>query len=125
MRYKVLKIAALLAYCLIMINGELIAIPLFICLFGWLFEQNSILQLFSLLALISLLVSLTSLWKNIRSAFIIEILLFILLLSPLTERLYSFPPDIFFKSFGFIILFSLFIVLYTSSVLTRRFNMRD
>lgn len=110
--YNLFKLLSLVSYSVIMISGSMICIPLIFCLFSWMFEAGTLIQLFAILAFVAIICSFF-LFKYKRSLQIvlIEIGLFAMLSSPLIERLLSFETP-YFNALYFIIPCCLFVVFY-------------
>ena len=114
--YKYFKIASLISYSLIMISGSMIGIPLIICLFSWLLDFGTLIELFALLAIFGIITSITlTKYQSNKNTFIIEVVLLGILLLPVIERFLSFPFH-FFDTFYFIVPVCLFIIFYLSSL---------
>src|SRR4030095_7142862 len=107
------KIISIISYLLIFLNGEMISIPMFFYLPIATFNFNSPLQaLTSALGLFGLLYLLTlAIRTNQNGRFLNYLIIFILLLSPIIQRLLSVPIRLFNYSM-FIIPCLLFIVFY-------------
>ena len=96
--------------------GSMVGLPFFFWLVFTLFDFGNIDQLFALMAVIGLILCTKTLnsprtFKNI----LFEVLIFILLCSPLIRKM-SFVPIELFNYLAFIIPFSTFVLLYIISL---------
>ncbi len=121
MKYKnLIKILSLLSYCLIMLNGSMIALPfIFYLIFSsvGIFHLEIINQsITSLVGIIGLLMLIKSFQedKDTLKSIFINLISFLMLLVPIAERLSSVPIDLFNYS-GFktpLILFLILFIIY-------------
>ena len=112
--YKVFRVIALLSYCFIMINGEMISFPFFLFLAISIFLGEDILAKASaLIGIIGIILLLTQ--KQTKRTLLIEALALIMLILPIVERLTSVPINLFNYS-TFIFPSISFIVFYILSV---------
>jgi hypothetical protein len=116
--YNYFKLISLLSYCFIMIQGSMISIPLIIVLFGYLFENSFINIIISTFAFLALVSSVIISIKRVQ-LFYLELLIFLLLISPLSYMFYHFNSSFFNSAFlivpilSFIIFYSLYLSKYT------------
>ena len=119
---NILRALSILAYCFILFNGWFISLPFFLILIFAVFDLGTRFQIFCILAIIGLilLIRITRMAKTKKTLFI-ELIIFILLLSPIAERLLSVNISLFNYP-GFIFPFSTFIILY---ILSLFFSLRE
>jgi hypothetical protein len=121
--HLVIRIIAIISYCTICLMGMIIGIP-FICylfaasLLEWV---NSPKQAFAaLLGILGLIILISTHFQKSRSTRLqTEFIIFILLLSPIIERLLSVPLKLFYYP-SFIIPFFCFLVLYPISIFSKQ-----
>ncbi len=107
---------AITSYLLIILRGDMIAVPFFFWLLFTLFGFDNSDQIFAFLSIIGLTVS--SIKRNsgrILKAILSEVVCFGLLISPIIKRLASVPIEKF-NYLGFIIPTIIFTVFYIISV---------
>lgn len=114
--HKRLRVISIAFYLLIMLMGQIIAIPFFCWLVYNLFAFGSIDQLFALLASVGLVM----IWNNhrkIRTAKIlaVDIVCFFLLISPFVWRMTEVPIGLF-SYMAFIIPATLFVLFYIAAL---------
>lgn len=111
-RQKAIKIAAIASYLLIILMGDMIGIPLFFWLLFTLFEFSNPDQLYALFAVIGLTISFKILnsSRTLRIA-LLDIVCFVLLVSPLARRMIVVPIENF-NYLAFIIPATIFAFLY-------------
>lgn len=110
------KILAYLAYFLIFMQGSMICLPFFIWIFSAAFFFGSLSQLFAIAAILGLVISHKT-WKKPKSISktLLNLLTFILLLSPVLYRMIAVPIEMF-NYLGFIVPFSAFVILYSVAI---------
>src|SRR5690242_7950267 len=87
---------AVCSYCAIMLNGEMISIPMFCYLgYGWLVADDNVDRLFIILALIGFALLFMRTRNNPGKTFIKHVIVFFLLLSPLINRMIAVPLSLF------------------------------
>ena len=116
--YKIMKITnsiriiSIISFCLIIIAGEMIGIPLIFWLIISAFYIGNIDQIFAILALIGIILNFTK-WKNRIS---ITILSFVFMLSPIISRMVQVPIKMFdYLSFEIPII--IFIITYLTFII--------
>ncbi len=112
MNQKLYKIIALISYLLIILMGDMIGLPFFFWLLFTLFDFGNIDQFFALFGVIGLFINFT-IWNNAKTlnTLLLDILSFILLLSPIIRRI-SVVPIEKFNYLLFIIPTTVFILFY-------------
>jgi hypothetical protein len=114
--YTVYKIISIISYCLIIIQGSIIRLPLIIVLLSSLLESNLADVITSIFALIGLAaIFIISIYAKSKIFFCTELFILLLLLSPLVFKLIKFKFD-FFDNIYFMIPFINFIVFYGSYI---------
>ena len=113
---KTFRVIAIISYLLIMLMGQMIALPFFFWLLFTLFDFGNTDQLFAFFAVVGL----TTIYINhnkIRTSkmLALDLLCFFLLASPLVRRMSAVPP-ILFNYLAFIIPTTLFALFYTASL---------
>lgn len=109
---KYLRIFAVISYVLIMLAGWMSALPLIFWLLFTMFDFGNIDQLFSICAVIGIILNFTKLKNSIS----ISLLAFVLMLSPLASRMVQVPISVF-NYWGFKIPLLIFFVSYILSLL--------
>lgn len=113
---KTYRIIAIVSYLLIMLAGQMIALPFFFWLAFTLFDFGNIDQLFALLAVVGLVTICINHNKTRTSkVLLLDLLCFLLLASPLVGRMAVVPLELF-NYLAFIIPTSLFTLFYTVSL---------
>ncbi|MGB6269785.1 MAG: hypothetical protein WBF67_12330 [Olleya sp.] len=114
---KTLKIAAIVCYALIMLQGSMIALPFGFWLVFTAFEFDNPEQFYALLGVVGLVFTFYNhATRNIKLK--LESLAFLLLITPILRRLFSIPIKAFNYP-SFIIPTTLFVVLYWLAVLLK------
>lgn len=113
---KTYRVIAVISYLLIMLMGQMIALPFFFWLAFTLFDFGNIDQLFAFLAVAGL-VTICINHKKARTSKILtlDLLCFFLLASPLFRRMTAVPIELF-NYLAFIIPTALFALFYTASL---------
>jgi hypothetical protein len=94
--HPIFKSIAIIAYCFIMLNGWMIGIPFLLFLIFSLFEFGTLAQLAALLSFVGFfLLFFPSDFKTIKKTMRLHFVIYILLLSPIVERLISVPLELF------------------------------
>lgn len=115
-RRKTYRIIAIVSYLLIMLAGQIIALPFFFWLTLTLFDFGSIDQLFAVLAVAGLAANWVNRDKKATSKLLtIDAFCFFLLASPLVRRMTAAPLELF-NYWAFIIPTSLFVLSYFASL---------
>lgn len=109
------KTLSLIAYLSIILKGEMIGVPFFLWLPLSLLDFWNISQLFSLLAIVALVIIVTPKELQPSKRIGVELLCFLLLLLPIIGRLMAVPITMF-NYLAFIIPVTLFIMLYSASL---------
>ena len=113
---KTYRVIAVLSYLLIMLMGQMIALPFFFWLLFALFDFGNIDQLFALLAVVGLITTCINHKKTRTSKVLtLDLLCFFLLASPLVSRMTAVPIELF-NYLAFIIPTALFALFYTASL---------
>src|SRR5215216_5564975 len=94
--HPIFKSIAVIAYCFIILNGWMIGIPFFLFLIFSLVEFGTLAQLTALFSLVGFFLLLfPSDFKTIKRAIGLQFVIYILLLSPIVERLISVSLELF------------------------------
>lgn len=115
---RILKIIAITSYLLIMLMGQIIALPFFFWLAFALFDFGNIEQLFAVFAAVGLITTFITINK-IRTVklLLLDILCFLLLASPLVWRMTAVPIELF-NYWCFIIPTIIFALFYAASMIS-------
>lgn len=93
---SILLFIAVCSYCVIMLNGEMISIPMFCYLaYGWFAADDNVDRLFIILALIGFALLFIQTQNNPTKRFFKHVIVFLLLLSPLINRICAVPLSLF------------------------------
>ncbi len=94
---KVFRVISILSYCFIMLNGQMIPLPfIFFIVFTMYGSEGALTAFTSIAGLVGLLLLLYLLrFKKSRRILLIELGVFILLCTPLVDRLTSIPIELF------------------------------
>ena len=113
---KTYRIIAIISYLLIMLMGQMIALPFFFWLAFTLFDFGNIDQLFAFLAVLGLVTICINHNKQRTSKLLtLDVVCFFLLASPLVRRMTAVPIELF-NYLAFIIPTILFSLFYTASL---------
>jgi hypothetical protein len=113
---KIFKITAIISYLLIFLMGDMIALPFFCWLFFVAFDFGNLDQIFAILAIIGLVISIvTRNSSRTLKILLLDILCFVLLASPLVRRMSVVPLEKF-NYLGFSIPITIFVLLYLLSI---------
>jgi|SRR5687768_13156888 len=116
MQQKAYRVIAIISYLLIFLMGQMIGVPFFFWLAFTLFDFGNIDQLFSLFAVIGLLIICINHNKTRTvKVLTLDLLCFFLLASPLVSRMTRVPIELF-NYLAFIIPTTLFVSFYTVSL---------
>ena len=113
---KTFRVIAIISYLLIMLMGQMIALPFFFWLLFTLFDFGNIDQTFAFIAVVSLTIICIN-HNKIRTAKLLalDLLCFVLLASPLARRMSVVPLELF-NYLALIIPITLFTLFYTASL---------
>jgi hypothetical protein len=115
---KKLKTIAIISYLIIFLRGDMIGFPFFIWLALVSLDIGNIDQVFALLGIIGLIASFLIINSpRTFKLWLLDIACFLLLLSPLIERM-AFVPLEMFNYLAFIIPTVIFVLLYLFSICT-------
>lgn len=113
---KIYRVIAVISYLLIMLMGQMIALPFFLWLAFTLFDFGNIDQLFAFFAVVGLVTICINHDKPRTSKVLaVDVLCFILLASPLIRRMTAVPLELF-NYLAFIIPAALFALFYMASL---------
>ena len=113
--YKIAKLISIISYLLIILMGMMIGIPFFIWLLLTLFDFGNADQLFAFFGVIGLIILFTTFNSIITlKILLLDIVCFVLLVSPIIRRLTAIPIEQFNYSF-FIIPTTFFLFFYLFS----------
>jgi hypothetical protein len=114
---KKVKLVAITAYLCIILKGQMIAVPLIAWLLFTLFNFGSLDQLFAMLAIVGLGMLVVN-WRKTTKyrIFLLELLSFVLMSTPLLSRLWL-GPIAMFDYVAFIVPASLYVLLSFVSLL--------
>lgn len=113
---KTYRVIAVIFYLLIMLMGQMIALPFFFWLAFTLFDFGNLDQLFSFLAIVGLVIICFNHNKPRTSKVLtLDLICFLLLASPLVRRMTAVPIELF-NYLAFIIPTALFTLFYTASL---------
>lgn len=120
-----LRTISIVCYCVILLQGFIIAIPFIVALTLGLPDAEPAQLPFRLLADLGLLILVVLRFRK-KSAWtiVLECMVYFMLLSPLVRVLAAFPLRMF-SLVGFFVPFSAFVVLYPLSVVFSWFGLRD
>jgi hypothetical protein len=115
-KLKIFKLISIASYLFIIMMGQMIGLPFIFWLAFTLFDFGNIDQLFSLLAIIGLIISLMTFnWIRTYKIMLLDIVCFLLLVSPLVQRVMVVRVG-FFNYLAFIIPTAIFCLCYIVSV---------
>ena len=115
--HPIFKSIAIIAYCFIMLNGWMIGIPFFLFLIFSLFEFGTLAQLAALLSFTGFFLLLfPSDFKKIKRTVRLQLVIYVLLLSPIIELLACVPLELFYYS-TFIIPVLIFVIGFPVHIL--------
>jgi len=106
---KVLKIISLISYSLIILMGEMIGLPFLFWLIWTSFEFGNSDQIFAILGLIGFILVFTKLYRQ----WIIKILIFVLMITPVVRRLTEVP----FEKFNYLAFQIPLLIFITTSLI--------
>ena len=115
-KYKIAKLISIISYLLIILMGSMIGVPFFLWLLLTAFDFGNIDQLFAFFGVIGLTIIFATL-KSPRTlkVFLLDIICFMLLASPIVRRLTAIPIEKF-NYLAFIIPTTIFILFYILSL---------
>ena len=110
------RVMGIISYLLIVLMGQMIALPFFFWLLFTLFDFGNIDQLFAFLAVVGLvMVYINRDKKRTSKILVLDLLCFFLLASPLIRRMMAVSTELF-NYLTFIIPTALFVLFYTASL---------
>ncbi len=114
---KLFKIFAIVAYLFIILMGSMIGMPLFLWLLFTSFDFGNSDQIFAIAAVLGLILSVFTILNSVqnRKAFLLDILCFLLLASPIVRRMAEVPLKQI-NYWAFLIPTALFVSMYLLSI---------
>jgi hypothetical protein len=109
---NVIRTISIISYMLIILAGQMIALPFILWLMFTTFDFGNIDQLFAIFGLVGIILNLTK-W---RTNIIVTILSFTLMLSPIISRLVQVPIEMF-NYLAFQIPLTTFIITYLTYII--------
>ena|SRR5688572_26802887 len=102
-----IKAISIISYFLVILGGQMIGLPLVVWLIFTIFDFGNIDQLFSILAIIGIMLNFSK-WRN---SIPVMVLSFIVMLSPIISRMVQVPIEMF-NYLAFQIPLTIFIITY-------------